>query len=121
MQHAGDDQFTIIFTEVTDRVLRERRQAALIRLSDRLLDEEPTEDLGPLASAVLGKTLGVELVGYGDIDPVAETITVERDWTAEPALSLSGTLRLRDYGSFIDDLKAGEIVVVRDCRSSTLR
>lgn len=117
MQHAGDDHFTIIFTEVTDRVLRERRQAALIRLSDRLLDEEPTEDLGPLASAVLGETLGVELVGYGDIDPVAETITVERDWTAEPALSLSGTLRLRDYGLFIDDLKAGETVVVRDCRS----
>ena len=29
MQHAGDDQFTIIFTEVTDRVLRERRQAAV--------------------------------------------------------------------------------------------
>ncbi|MGJ3627251.1 GAF domain-containing protein [Sphingomonas sp. MMS24-JH45] len=48
---------------------------------------------------------------------MAETITVERDWTAEPALSLSGTLHLRDYGSFIDDLKAGETVVVRDCRS----
>ncbi|WP_312487347.1 GAF domain-containing protein [Sphingomonas sp.] len=117
MQHAGDDHFTIIFTEVTDRVMRERRQTALIRLGNRLQEDLPVEEITSAASEILGQALDVALVGYADIDPVAETITIERDWRIEDVPTLAGTLHFRDFGSYIDDLKAGQIVVVDDCRT----
>lgn len=118
-QHAGGDRFTVIFTEVTERVLRERRQAALVRLGDHMLEEQTVEGITLVASEILGVALDVELVGYGDVDPIAETITVERDWTTGTAQTLAGTLQFRDFGSYIDDLKAGRTVVVRDCRTDS--
>lgn len=119
VQHVGNEHFTIIFSEVTDRVMRERRQAALIRLNDRLQEEATIEDMALAASEILGEALDVDLVGYGDVDPDAETITVERDWTTADAASLAGTLHFRDFGSYIDDLKAGRTVVIDDCRTDT--
>lgn len=118
-QHAGGDRFTVIFTEVTERVLRERRQAALVRLGDHMLEEQTVEGITLAASEILGVALHVELVGYGDVDPIAETITVERDWTTGTARTLAGTLQFRDFGSYIDDLKVGRTVVVRDCRTDS--
>lgn len=116
-QHAGGDRFSVIFTEVTGRVMRERRQSALLRLSDRLRAEATIGGITYAASEVVGETLGVQLVGYGEVDAAAETITVERDWTSGGARTLAGTLSFRDFGSYIDDLKAGCAVVVCDCRS----
>src|SRR5207253_4440198 len=49
---------------------------------------------------------------YGTIDTGAETIRIERDWNAPGAASLAGTLHFRDYGSYIEDLKAGATVIV---------
>lgn len=118
-QPAADDRFTVIFTEVTDRVLREQRNAAILELSDRLQDEGSVENMAWAASEILGRELDVELVGYGDVDPVAETITTHRDWTAGGARPLGGTVRFRDYGSYVDDLKAGQVVVVNDAREDT--
>lgn len=117
IQHAGNEHFTIIFTEVTERVTRERRQAALIRLNDRLQEETSIEGMTLAASEILGETLAVELVGYGDVDPAAETITVGRDWTTQGAMTLAGTLQFRNFGSYIDDLKVGRTVVIADCRT----
>lgn len=117
MQHAGNEHFTVIFTEVTDRVMRECRQAALIRLNDRLQEEATVEDMTLAASEILGQTLGGDLVGYGDVDPAIETITFGRDWQANDAPTLAGTLHFRDFGSYIDDLKAGRTVVIADCRN----
>ncbi|MEH3046288.1 PAS domain-containing sensor histidine kinase [Sphingomonas adhaesiva] len=116
VQEAGEDRFTIIFTEVTERVLRERRQAAIIDLADRLQDETLVEGMTLAASGALGRALEAQLVGYGDVDGVAETITVERDWTSDGGVSLRGTFRFRDFGSYVDDLAAGTTVVVDDCR-----
>jgi two-component sensor histidine kinase/PAS domain-containing protein len=115
-QPAGHERFTVIFTEVTERVLRERRAAAILELSDRLQQAASVEDMAWSASDVLGNALDVQLVGYGDIDPIAETITVGRDWTSGGAQSICGTLQFRDYGSYVEDLKAGQTVVVNDAR-----
>jgi signal transduction histidine kinase len=67
-----------------------------------------------LRAVVLGETLEVSRVAYGTIDPVAETLTVDRDWLAPGVETLAGTLNLRDYGSFIDDLKIGKFIVIPD-------
>ena len=68
------------------------------------------------ASEILGRSLAVSRVGYGTIDPDAETLHVERDWTAAGVDTLAGDLHLRDYGSFIDNLKRGEFISIADVR-----
>ncbi|MEN3975521.1 PAS domain-containing protein [Emcibacter sp. SYSU 3D8] len=89
----------------------ERRQALLFELSDRFRDKSDLADLSHEAGELLGKALGVDRVGYGTVDPIAETITIERDWNAPGISSLAGVLHFRDYGSYIEDLKRGETVV----------
>ncbi|MBP2302239.1 HWE histidine kinase domain-containing protein [Azospirillum picis] len=116
-QPSGHDRFTVIFVEVTDRIQRERRQAALVDLNDRLADEVTVSGIALSAGEILGRALGVELAGYGDVDPDAGTVTVDRDWTTGGARPVGGTFNFRDFGSHVDDLKRGETVVVRDCRT----
>jgi PAS domain S-box-containing protein len=100
--------------DVTDRVLAEARRTALIRMTEVVRDLNTPEDIIFYASVILGETLGVSRVGYGTIDPDAETLTVERDWNAPGVKTLAGTLKLRDYGSHIDDLKRGRFIAISD-------
>ncbi|WP_334188932.1 PAS domain-containing protein [Noviherbaspirillum sp.] len=100
--------------DVTDRILTDARNDILIRLSDVFRDSSSPQDVIFGASALLGETLGVSRVGYGTIDPDAETITVERDWNGPGVQTLAGTLSLRDYGSFIDDMKLGKFIAIDD-------
>jgi PAS domain S-box-containing protein len=108
---------TGIFTEgydVTERKNAEIRREALVKMTDRIRDLESPNELAFAASTILGETLGVSRVSYGTIDHDAETLTVDRDWLAPGVESLAGTLNLRDYGSFIDSLKAGEFIAIAD-------
>jgi PAS domain S-box-containing protein len=105
--------------DVTDRVLAENRRTALIRLSDDLRSLTVPDDILFKAAQILGETLEVSRVGYGIIDPFAETLRVERDWTAPGVASLAGTLYMRDFGSFIDDLKLGKFIVINDVTQDT--
>ena len=66
---------------------------------------------------LLGRWLGVSRAGYGTIDPVAETVTVERGWNAPGVVALDPTVRFRDFGDYVDDLKRGQIVVCNDAQS----
>lgn len=99
-----------------DRALREeeRRRATLLELNDRFRDIQDPDELTYAACEVVGTILGVSRVGYGVIDKVAETISIERDWNAPCIRSLAGVLHFRDYGSYIEDLKRGETAVVSD-------
>ena len=115
-QPAGGDRFTVIFSEATERVQRSNRQAAVVALTDVLQNQAVGTDLIVAASAIIGRTLDVELVGYGNVDDAADTITVEQDWTSNGAKSLAGKHHFRDYGSYIEDFKRGQTVVVSDCR-----
>jgi PAS domain S-box-containing protein len=92
------------------------QQAALLMLSDRFRSLSDTADLAYAAGEILATTLNISRAGYGTIDPVCETITVECDWNAPGIESLAGLLHFRDYGSYIDDLKRGETAVVADAR-----
>jgi len=100
--------------DVTEAYFAETRQEALIRLSDRVRDSIDPESIEFEAARLLGETLGVSRAGYGTIDRVAETISIERDWNAPGIESLAGVLQFRDYGSYIENLKRGETVVVAD-------
>jgi signal transduction histidine kinase/PAS domain-containing protein len=107
-------RFSGLSFDITDRKKAEIRREALVRLTDDIRDLNSPEDLAFAASTILGEMLKVSRVSYGTIDPDAETLTVDRDWLAPGVETLQGTLNLREYGSFIDNLKRGELVVVAD-------
>ncbi|MFD2649454.1 PAS domain-containing protein [Devosia albogilva] len=110
-------QVTGVFCEgydVTAAHTAQRRTAALAELGDRIRDIADPDDLAYAASELLGRELGVSRVGYGTIDKAAETISIDRDWNAPGIRSLAGLLHFRDYGSYIDELKRGETVVVEN-------
>jgi signal transduction histidine kinase/DNA-binding response OmpR family regulator len=103
--------------DVTARRSAENRRAALLELGDRLRNMTDPGEMSYLTAEVLGRTLNVSRAGYGIIDPVAETITIERDWNAPGVQSLAGVLQFRDYGSYIEDLKRGVTVAFADART----
>jgi PAS domain S-box-containing protein len=97
----------------------ERRRLALAELSDTLRDLDDATDISFVAAEVLGRTLEVSRAGYGTVYRAAETILIDRDWNAPGVTTLAGTLSFRDYGSYIDDLKRGDIVIVEDAGVDT--
>jgi len=105
--------------DITGRKASEVRRVALTDLAETLTDLQEPAAIAHAAARVLGQTLGATRVGYAAIDHDAETLHVDRDWTAPGIETLSGVLSLRDYGSFIDDLKRGEITVINDARDAS--
>ena len=100
--------------DVTGRRREEARTTALLALDDRFRTLEDPAELAYAAAEILGRTLEVSRAGYGTVDLRAGTITIERDWNAPGIASLAGVLRFADYGSYIEDLRRGETVVLED-------
>jgi PAS domain S-box-containing protein len=102
--------------DITGQRREERMRAALVELGDVFRHLEDPAEISFAAAELIGRTLEVSRAGYGVVDPNAETITIERDWNAPGITTIAGTLRFRDFGSYIDDVKRGETVVVVDAR-----
>lgn len=115
-QPKGKDHFTVIFLEVTDRVLAERRRDALRRLSDAVNEAETPADISAAAARIVGRALNVGRVGYGALAEDGDTLTVANDWTAVGYRSLTGVYRMEDYGDYAEDLRQGRAVVIPDVR-----
>jgi PAS domain S-box-containing protein len=107
-------RFPGVSFDITERKQAELRHRALLELSDAIRELTDPEEIAYAASAILGRVLEVSRVGYGIIDKVNETITVERDWNAAGVTTLAGTLHFRAHGSYIEDLKAGTTVTIAD-------
>lgn len=103
--------------DITTHKASDLRRSALGELGLAIRDQADPAEIAYAASKVLGETLGMARVGYAAIDHDAETLHVDRDWTAPGVETLAGTLSLRDYGSFIDSLKRGEFTVIGDVRA----
>ena len=110
------EKILAISRDISRERLAANKLAALLELGDRLRDSETSADMAFAAADVLGRTLEVDRAGYASVDLASESLTIERDWTAPGVASLVGTQRLRDYGSYVDDLKKGETVVFADAR-----
>jgi signal transduction histidine kinase/CheY-like chemotaxis protein len=102
--------------DIDARKRNELRLAATVEINDRLRAEGDAGDLALAAAEVLGRTLDVSRAGYGTVDPRSETITTERAYCADGIIPLPPVLHFRDYGSYIDDLKAGVTVSIADVR-----
>jgi signal transduction histidine kinase/ActR/RegA family two-component response regulator len=118
-QPIRDDQGAVagIFVggyDITERVRIQAYRDALVRFTDRIGDLNDPDAIAFIAVEMLGQALRVSRVGYGAIDPVAETLHVRRDWHAPGVETLAGATPLREYGSFIDSLKRGEFISIDD-------
>jgi PAS domain S-box-containing protein len=106
-----------VSTDITDQRRSEIMRAALVELADVFRDTEQPEDISFAAARIIGRTVEVSRVGYGEVEHETETITIVRDWSAPGVKPLIGSFALRDYGSYIDDLKRGEEVCIEDART----
>jgi PAS domain S-box-containing protein len=115
----GTNAVSGIFVEgvdVTARTLSLMRSDALIALTDTLRALDDTVDIAYTAARCVGEALGASRVGYGSIVKGADTLQIVRDWTAPGVASLAGVQRLREFGSFIEGLRRGELACIADTR-----
>jgi PAS domain S-box-containing protein len=110
----GGERFGCLFFDVTERRNDAARRDALLALDERIRSLTDPNEIAFASAQVLGEMLGASRAGYGEIDRDSETVRIDRDWTAKGILSLAGTHRFRDFGTFIDDLKAGHLVAIDD-------
>jgi PAS domain S-box-containing protein len=100
--------------DTTDRKRSEIRRIALMEMGDRVRDLDDPREMAYAGAAAMARALELTRAAYGEVDSARETILIERDWTAPAISSLAGAYWFRDYGSYIDDLKAGRAVVIED-------
>jgi len=105
----------VLVTETTEAVLAHRRQSFLLGLEEALRGLSGPEDIMAATAEQLGRRLGVERCGYGEIDPTGELVTVSQDWTSGAMTSLVGVHRLEAFSpEVIADYRAGLTVRLND-------
>ena len=90
------------------------RRMALIELGDHLRDLATIPDMTAKAAEIVGRTLNAGRAGYGEVDGVCQTITIQRDWTAPDESSVVGQHHFATYGAYGPALERGETLVVPD-------
>ena len=96
------------------RLADQARQAALLELGDRLRGIESTDGMAGVAVEIIGRMLHCTRAGYGVVDPLRELLTIEQEWTAPGAKGFPGTHRMRDFGSYVAQLRRGRSFVLHD-------
>ena len=94
----------------------EERKIALAALGERLREMHDVGEIAFAAAETMAVQLGATRAGVGVVDAVQETVSMQPDWRMPGVASVAGLHHFRDYGSFIDDLKRGEIVLIEDTR-----
>ena len=102
------------WTDIHEIKTAQLQRSAALGLQEEIRELTDPADIAFVTSRMLGEFMDVSRVGYGTIDPVAETITIDKGWNGPGIQSLAGVLHFRDYGSYIEDLKRGETVVFAD-------
>ena len=102
-------------TETTAKVLADRQNAFLVELSDRTRDLLDPQAITDAAAEALGRQLGANRAGYGEIDGDGAFIDVRGGWHAAGVTAITGRHRLTEHGeAFIRDYRAGRTVAVAD-------
>ncbi len=98
---------------------QERRQRFLLELSDGVRDLNDADAIMDHVHSVLGRMLGVNRVGHGELHQDRQVFEMARDWI-EGVSSLQGSLRIQDFGGEVDrQLAKGETIIVHDVSMDT--
>lgn len=102
-------------------VARREQQAFQLTLERRLQNLIDPVAMMEVATEALGRHLGVDQVGFGELDATQTHVSVYRDWSGGRIASVVGTWRLDDFGvPFAAQLRAGGTVAVGDVRADPL-
>lgn len=93
------------------------RQAALTTLGDRLRDVSDADAVAAVVAETVGPTLYLSQAAYGVVYRTESCIDFHRDWARPGHPSVVGRHRYADYGTYVEDLRRGETVVVPDVRT----
>lgn len=104
-------------SDVTEHVLQTRRVAALADLGETLRDLNDADEIAKAAMACLVKAIGGNCIGFGKVDLDREKIDVAVDWYDAHGASVVGSHNFRSFGSYIEDLKRGQTVVISDVQN----
>lgn len=102
---------------VTAIELRERdaSSAFLLDLGDRLRECAAASDMLQCAVEAVGQRLGVNRVGYAEIDDAADMLTVDVEWGDGSLVSIKGTYPFAAFGKgHVTALRAGETTTIED-------
>ena len=113
------DRFPGVVVDITARRRTDAHKQFLNDLTLRWQDMDDPTEVAYAATEMLGHFFGVSRAGYGIVDLANETITIERDWNAPQVPSIAGVLKFREHGSYIDDLKRGDTVVVSNAETDS--
>lgn len=101
--------------DTTETVLRGRRDALLLRLSDTLRPISDPDILLERAIALVAEELQVGRVGYAEVDETAGTVNVLRSAVRDGMADNKGIFPIPDFGGTInDDLRAGRTILIED-------
>jgi PAS domain S-box-containing protein len=105
-------------TDISRNVFSERRQATLLELSARLKDLRDPRHIVQTAVGVLGRRLGAQRVGYGEVQNDDETILLETSYV-DGAQPLRGLFHLDSFGAAnIANQRLGRTVAQHDVQKS---
>ncbi|MGE7368255.1 GAF domain-containing protein [Neorhizobium sp. NPDC001467] len=100
--------------DITEQRAAQARMQAMMELGDVLRDMEDVQQAAFDAAELMARALGATQAGFGLVDSLSETVMIQPDWRAPGVSTFEGLRRFRDYGSFFDDLRRGETVMIGD-------
>ncbi|WP_372422018.1 PAS domain S-box protein [Salinarimonas chemoclinalis] len=107
--------------EITERVAAERRAAFRGALEARLREMQAPREIMAAAAQMLARRLGVDRVGYAEMEPDGAAAVVHADWSAHGVASIVGRHRLASYGPGMEAaLREGRTVAVGDVAADPL-
>ncbi|MCB8822566.1 HWE histidine kinase domain-containing protein [Microvirga rosea] len=108
----------IVNLDVTSSKDSEVRERFLLALSDKIRDPDRPDEILMMVAEALGSHLGVNRVGYGDVDDTTMVLSTLVDWHTEDAPDVSGRYPLRSFGpALCGDLRSGRAAVFDDALS----
>lgn len=113
-EYAGGRPVRLLGTvqDVTERRVESQRVAALLELGDRLREVASLEEAIAEASAILGRELGVDRVGYASVDRASASFRIDKDWAAPGVASLVGVHPLAGVAVTLDRLAANRAMAI---------
>lgn len=109
-----NDQFAVLYNNISERKRRDKQQQYLLKLSDALRQLSDAVEIEDAACRLLGEYLEADRVYYIVIDEQKAYSTVEREYLRGSSPSIAGVYPFASYGSSLDLLRQHKPVVAGD-------
>ncbi|MBA1272188.1 PAS domain-containing protein [Stutzerimonas azotifigens] len=112
--YAIDEGLAVFYRNINGRKRGQRREAALLELSERLRELRNVAEISHAAAEIVGRTLGASRAGFAVVD-AGNWALIERDWCGPGVSSIAGRHYMPKFGdAFFASLLNGDVVSVDD-------